>query len=62
MIKTEVLTLAEVSKYLRSSRDTIYRMARRGDIPCFKVGSNWRFKKSKIDEWAEKGLSRKHKR
>ena len=61
MIKVEVLTLIEVSKYLRASRDTIYRMARRGDIPCFRVGSNWRFKRSVIDAWAEKGLSRKRK-
>lgn len=61
MIKAEVLTLIEVSKYLRASRDTIYRMARRGDIPCFRVGRNWRFKRSVIDAWAEKGLSRKRK-
>ena len=54
MTKYEILTLQEVSKYLRTSRDTIYRMARRKEIPCFKVGRNWRFKKSKVDEWLEK--------
>ena len=52
MVKEDILTLGEVSQYLRSSRDTIYRMANRGDIPCFKVGRNWRFKKERIDQWA----------
>ena len=51
MVKENVLTLFEVSKYLRSSRDTIYRMANRGSIPCFRVGRNWRFKKDTIDHW-----------
>lgn len=62
MTKKEILTIREVSSYLRSSGDTIYRLAKRGAIPCFKVGRNWRFKKSVIDAWAEKGLSRKPKR
>jgi excisionase family DNA binding protein len=52
--KKEILTLQEVSKYLRVSKDTIYRLAWGKAIPCFKVGGNWRFRKSKIDEWLEK--------
>jgi excisionase family DNA binding protein len=33
--KRKVLTIHEVSEYLRVSRQTIYRMLRRGDIPGF---------------------------
>lgn len=52
MAKKEILTLEEVSHYLRMSKDTIYRMVQNSDLPGFKVGSkNWRFKKESIDEW-----------
>lgn len=52
MVTDEILTLQEVSGYLKSSKDTIYRMAQRGDIPCFKVGKNWRFSKERLNSWS----------
>jgi excisionase family DNA binding protein len=30
---------------------TIYRMARQGEIPAFKVGNRWRFNRRRIEEW-----------
>lgn len=36
---------------------TIYRLAKRGDLPGFKVAGTWRFKsfkKGDIDDWIER--------
>lgn len=30
-----------------------YRLAAKGEIPGFKVGGSWRFRKSEIDTWIE---------
>jgi excisionase family DNA binding protein len=42
------LTVDEVSKILRVSRQTIYVLCREGKLPHFKVGTKLRFKKSDI--------------
>lgn len=47
----EILTVKEVAEYLRMNQMTIYKMAQKGEIPAFKIASNWRFHKEKIDEW-----------
>ena len=58
--KRKVLTIHEVSEYLRVSRQTIYRMLRRGDIPGFRIGGDWRFNIEDLGHWVEKGsLARK---
>jgi excisionase family DNA binding protein len=43
------LTVDEVSKILRVSRQTIYVLCREGKLPHFKVGTKLRFKKFDID-------------
>lgn len=47
----EVLTLQEVARYLKLSPDTIYRRAKRGEMPAVRVGKLWRFPKDLIDKW-----------
>lgn len=51
---SDILTLPELAKYLRTSRDTIYRKAQKGMIPAVKFGKEWRFPKDVIDEWLRK--------
>jgi excisionase family DNA binding protein len=46
-----VFTVQEVAAYLRMQPVTIYKHAKAGKLPCFKVGAKWRFKKSTIDRW-----------
>jgi len=48
------MTLEEVAKYLWVSKDSIYRLAQKGEIPASKLGNLWRFKKEEIDEWMRK--------
>ena len=53
MAKTEadILTIEELSKYLRVSKSTLYKLVREGKIPSQKVGRHWRFHKENIDRW-----------
>jgi len=46
-----VMTLEEVSRYLRINKSTVYRMARDGTLPAWKLGNVWRFKKEAIERW-----------
>ncbi len=57
-VKSRVLTVQEVSRYLRVHPSTIYRMLKKNQLPAFRVGSDWRFTVEAIDKWraeAEQG-------
>lgn len=51
MITQDVLTLKELADYLRIPGEEIEQHAAEGKIPGRKIGENWRFLKSAIDEW-----------
>jgi excisionase family DNA binding protein len=46
-----VMTLREVASYLRVSRSTIYRLLKKGRLPAFRLGTDWRFNAESIDRW-----------
>ena len=50
MTYTEVMTVREVAEYLKVKDRTIYRLVSSGEMPGFKVGGSWRFRKSEIDQ------------
>lgn len=50
-VDAEILTIKEVSEYLKVTERTIYRLAAAKKIPGFKVGGAWRFSKAEIDQW-----------
>jgi len=52
-MENEILTVEELAKYLKISERTVYELLRKGEIPGFKVGATWRFKKNIIDRWIE---------
>ncbi len=51
MSQDEIMTLEEVAAYLRLKPQTIYTWAQEKKIPAAKIGKEWRFKRSIIDEW-----------
>jgi excisionase family DNA binding protein len=51
MPEPKVLTVSDLSNYLRLHRSTIYRLLRNGQLPGFRIGSDWRFSIEMIDEW-----------
>ena len=45
------LTVQDVAERFGVNTTTIYHMARRGALPGFKVGSQWRFSKQMLESW-----------
>ncbi len=52
MAELEMMTVKEVALYLQMKPVTIYKLAKEGRIPAFKVASFWRFKRDLIEKWA----------
>ena len=57
--KQEILTLKEVAEYLRVSEKTVLNWAKKGEIPCGKLGGSWRFRRSELDRWLSQRLGRR---
>ncbi len=53
------MTLEEVAAYLKLKPQTIYTWAQEKKIPAAKLGKEWRFKKSIIDEWFNSHIDKK---
>ena len=56
-----VLTIEELSEYLKIPKSTLYKLVREGQVPCQKVGRHWRFRKEAIDSWLEENRIEKPK-
>ena len=50
----EILDADEVAKLLRLNEQTVKRLANRGELPGFKIGGRWRFRREAIDEYIRK--------
>jgi len=46
-----VMTIDELSVYLKIAKSTLYKLAQEGRLPAQKVGRHWRFHKVVIDRW-----------
>jgi len=46
-----VLTIDNLSVYLKISKSTLYKLAQEGKVPGQKVGRHWRFHRETIDKW-----------
>jgi excisionase family DNA binding protein len=47
----DILTVEEVARYLRVTERHIYKLLSTREIPAFKVGGAWRFRKEEVDRW-----------
>lgn len=48
-------SVEEIAQYLGVSKESIYRWLERGVIPANKVGKQWRFKTTEVDDWVKRG-------
>ena len=55
----EILTLDEVALYLKAGKRTVYRLVQQGEIPGFKLGGTWRFRRAELDRWIAAGIRSK---
>ena len=45
----------EICQYLGISRDTVYKWIDQKDMPAYRVGRLWKFRKEEVDEWIRSG-------
>ena len=48
-----VLSIEQLSQYLKVPKSTLYRLVRENRIPSHKVGKHWRFRKEAVDRWLD---------
>jgi len=51
------MTTKEVARYLRVDQYTIYRLVTQKKIPAFKIGNQWRFKRSILERWLKSKMN-----
>ena len=49
--QNRTLSLEEVAAWLSVTPKTVYRLLKKGRIPGFKVGGQWRFNEEMIKRW-----------
>ena len=49
-----LLTTREVMAFLNLSRTRIWELVKREQLPAFKVGGDYRYRRSEIDAWLER--------
>jgi excisionase family DNA binding protein len=47
--------MAAIEKYLSVSRETVLQYINKRGMPAHKLGRQWRFKISEVDEWLRSG-------
>ena len=54
----EVMNVRQASQYLGVSADTLYAYVSTKQIPAFKLGNRWKFKKTTLDRWMVRQMAR----
>lgn len=49
--KSELMTVEETCQYLKVTTRTLYRYIQNRQIPAFKLGKEWRFVRSDLEQW-----------
>jgi excisionase family DNA binding protein len=49
----QLLTADEVAVMLRISIGTLYKLVKKGKIPAFRIGTDWRFNREAIEKWMQ---------
>lgn len=58
----QLLTLEQVAEYLNVDKFTVYRLLAEKQLPAFKVGNQWRFKRKLIENWLKQNANVGRKR
>lgn len=56
-MEDEILTVPEVSKYLKLSVSKTYQLVQQGVIPCLRLGKSVRVRLSDLEGWIEKNIT-----
>jgi excisionase family DNA binding protein len=56
-VKDEILTAAETCHYLKITPRTLYRYLQDRQMPAFKLGKEWRFVRSDLEQWIRRRVA-----
>ena len=57
MTEQSYLSVEELAKRFGVNTTTVYRLTKRGRLPGFKVGNQWRFSPAILERWITNQLS-----
>ena len=60
--KDELLTAAETCRYLKIAPRTLYRYIQERRMPAFKLGKEWRFVRSDLEQWFRRRVTVRRRR
>jgi excisionase family DNA binding protein len=49
-----VMTIDDLSAYLKISKSTAYKLSQEGKLPGQKVGRHWRYHRDAVDGWLKR--------
>ena len=52
------MTVGEVAAYLKVHPKTFYGLAKRKELPSFRIGREYRFRLSDIDKWMRRPVKK----
>jgi len=58
----EIMAAKEVAEFLDLHLLTVHKLAREGRLPAFKVGRDWRFRRSSIESWIKQEEMQRRRR
>lgn len=56
------LTVEQIAAHLQVSKETVYRWLERSMIPAHKVGKQWRFLTTEVNDWVLRGEAKENQR
>ncbi len=57
MMQDVLLTTGQVANYLKIDKFTVYRLVAQKKLPAYKVGNQWRFKRTLLEAWLRMNMS-----
>lgn len=54
------VTMKDVQEHLGVRRETVTSWIHKRDLPAYKMGRQWKFKLSEVDEWVRSGEAADH--
>lgn len=53
-MEEKLLSVDDLCEYLGIGRDTIYKWISVKNLPAYRLGRLWKFKKKEVDKWIER--------
>lgn len=51
----DILTIREAAQMLGCHTSTLYRLCKTGEVPAFRLGQSWRFRRESLNGWMLRG-------